>query len=501
MAECPMIRKRPCNERNTMTSIVLKSAKDQAIALRQRTMTATELLEAHFKQIDKFNPDINAVIWQDREAAKASAWEMDNETAKGKFRGPLHGVPVTVKESFDLSGAPTTWGDPEHNENLATSDSDPVARLRAAGAIVFGKTNVPLNLVEWQSFNQVYGTTKNPWDQTRTPGGSSGGSAAAIATGMSALEVGSDIGSSIRNPAHFCGVFGLKPTHKVVSSHGQSIVESHAETDIAVAGPLARTADDLKIGFETILGLRAIDGSAFKVHLPEDNRDRLSEFRIGIKLDDAESPVDEGYLAALDEFVHKLEKAGAKVIRDKKPRVDSTDHYTLYLSLLGAAMSARITKKETKALLAGVKAMNNGDVMRVCGTRYKGLSISHSEWLNLDAKRNLHRLIFDNYFKDVDILIAPAAGTPAFKHNQKGPRYSRFLNINGKDYPDMAQTFWAGYSGVVGLPSVVGPVGQVNGLPIGYQGIAGHGRDFTALAFAAAVERELGGYIPPPLCL
>ena len=484
-----------------MVSLVLKSAKDQVIALRQREMTAIELLEAHFQQIDNFNSDINAVIWQAREAAKATAWEIDNETAKGQFRGPLHGVPVTVKESFDLTGAPTTWGDPANKENIATSDSDPVARLRAAGAIVFGKTNVPLNLVEWQSFNDVYGTTKNPWDQTRTPGGSSGGSAAAIATGMSTLEVGSDIGSSIRNPAHFCGVFGLKPTHKVVSSHGQSITESHSETDIAVAGPLARTAEDLKLCFETLFGLRAIDGSAFKAHIPEDNRSRLKEFRIGIKLDDAESPVDQGYRAILEEFVQKLEKAGAKVTRNKKPEVDSTEHYTLYLSLLGAAMSAQVTKKEAKELLDGVKAMNNDHVMRVCGTRYKGLSISHSEWLNLDAKRNLHRLIFDAFFQDVDILITPAAGTPAFEHNQNGPRYSRFLNINGIDYPDMAQTFWAGYSGVVGLPSVVGPVGQVNGLPVGYQGIAGHGRDFTALAFASAVERELGGYRPPPLCL
>ena len=134
-----------------MSSIVLKSAKEQAAAIRQRAISASELLEAHFQQIDRLNPDINAVIWQDREGAKATAWDIDNETAKGQFRGPLHGVPVTVKESFDLTGAPTTWGNPEHKGNIATSDSDAVARLRREGAIVFGKTNVPLNLVEWQS--------------------------------------------------------------------------------------------------------------------------------------------------------------------------------------------------------------------------------------------------------------------------------------------------------------------------------------------------------------
>ena len=192
--------------------IVLKPAQFQASAIRKKLISATELLKAHFDQIDKINPQINAVIWQDRESAKKLALELDNEATKGQFRGPLHGVPVTVKESFDISGGPTTWGNPEYKDNVAKSDSDAVGRLRSAGAIVFGKTNVPLNLAEWQSFNDIYGTTNNPWDISCTPGGSSGGSAAALATGMSALEVGSDIGSSIRNPAHYCGVFGLKPT-------------------------------------------------------------------------------------------------------------------------------------------------------------------------------------------------------------------------------------------------------------------------------------------------
>ena len=165
-----------------MPSIVFESAKKQALAVRNRTINASDLLEAHFKQIDKYNPKINAVVWQDREAAKELAWQIDKETSMGKFRGPLHGVPVTVKESFNLSGAPTTWGDPCNIDNIDTTDSDAVARFRSAGAIVFGKTNVPLNLVEWQTFNKIYGTTSNPWDQTRTPGGSSGGSAAALAT-------------------------------------------------------------------------------------------------------------------------------------------------------------------------------------------------------------------------------------------------------------------------------------------------------------------------------
>ena len=199
-----------------MSSIVFQSAKLQAKAIRQRELKPSDLIEAHFDQIDKFNPEINAVIWQDRETAKELALQMDKEVERGEFRGPLHGIPMTVKESFNISGAPTTWGDPQNKNNIAKTDSDAVHRLRNAGAIVFGKTNVPLNLVEWQTFNEIYGTTNNPWDVTRTPGGSSGGSAAALSTGMTALEVGSDAGSSIRNPAHYCGVFGLKTTYNVV---------------------------------------------------------------------------------------------------------------------------------------------------------------------------------------------------------------------------------------------------------------------------------------------
>ena len=484
-----------------MSSIVFQSAKLQAKAIRKRELKPSDLIEAHFDQIDKFNPEINAVIWQDRETAKELAFQMDKEVERGEFRGPLHGIPMTVKESFNISGAPTTWGDPENKNNIAETDSDAVHRLRNAGAIVFGKTNVPLNLVEWQTFNEIYGTTKNPWDLTRTPGGSSGGSAAALSTGMTALEVGSDAGSSIRNPAHYCGVFGMKPTFKVVSSKGQSIYESNSESDISVVGPLARTAEDLKLAFETIEGLRSIETSAFKTNLPKDNRMRLNQFRIGLKLDDKESPVEHDYLIKLQEFVQNLEKVGAKIIRNKTPKLDTERHFMNYLSLVGASDSEHFTQSEINNLISGVNALNNEHVSRICGTRFRGLSISHRDWLKLNLIRNKNRLIFDEFFEDIDILLTPATGSPAFKHDHNGPRYSRFLTINGKEYPEMAQLFWSGYSGVVGLPSVVGPIGQIKGLlPVGYQAIAGHGRDFTALAFAGAVERELGGFTIPSLC-
>ena len=227
----------------------------------------------------------------------------------------------------------------------------------------------------------------------------------------------------------------------------------------------------------------------------------MSQFRIGLKLNDPESPVDNDYLNKLEKFVMNLENAGAKIIRNKLPDIDNELHFMIYLKLVGASDSPHFTKEQINALTKGVKKLNNDSVSRICGTRFEGLSLLHRDWINLNKQRNKHRLAFDAYFEDIDILLAPATGTPAFNHDQKGPRYQRFLNINGKKYPEMAQLYWSGYSGVIGLPSVVGPIGLVRGLPVGYQAIASHGRDFTALAFAEAVERELGGFIPPPVCI
>ena len=250
----------------------------QAASIARKDFSATELLQATFDQVDRINPQVNAVIWQDREAAMAEARACDAETARGLSRGPLHGVPITVKESFDLAGSPTTWGIPEWKDNIRDTDSDAVKRYRAAGGIVYGKTNVPLKLVEWQSFNEIYGSTSNPWDVTRTSGGSSGGSAVSLATGMAALEVGSDIGSSIRNPAHYNGVFGLKPTWNAVSKRGHTAEGWYGDIDIAVAGPLARTADDLALAFDVLAGPSRFDVSQWQLNLPADPRTDLRDF-------------------------------------------------------------------------------------------------------------------------------------------------------------------------------------------------------------------------------
>ncbi|NNE53728.1 MAG: amidase, partial [Sulfitobacter sp.] len=388
---------------------------------------------------------------------------------------------------------------PEWRDNIRSADADAVRHYREAGAIVYGKTNVPLNLVEWQSFNVVYGSTSNPWDLTRTPGGSSGGSGVSLACGMAALELGSDIGSSIRNPAHFNGVFGLKPTWNTVSKQGHSADGWVAETDIAVAGPLARTADDLALAFDLLAHPNRFDASQWALNLPPDPRTRLKEFTVALMPGDPVSPIDAGYEATLQAFAEKLEAAGARVIRDRLPRIDSQEHFTLYLKLLGAALSAAMSDEEVAQVLALFDDAPE-DVRAVGGMRMSGLALSHREWMRLDNARRIARLKFDAFFAEgVDLIIAPVASGPAFPKDEEGFRPFRRIEINGKQQLETLELFWSGYSGVVGLPSVVGPMDFVRGLPVGYQAIAGHGRDHTCLAFARAAEREIAAFTPPPL--
>ncbi|HKU98459.1 MAG TPA: amidase family protein, partial [Vineibacter sp.] len=199
-----------------MTALPFRTAQQLAAAVRSKKIGCLELLDLYLKRIERHNPRLNAVIALDVAGARKRAKEADKALAKGDVWGPLHGVPMTIKESYDVAGMPTTWGDPALRANIATRDALSVTRLKAAGVTLFGKTNVPLMLADWQSYNAVYGTTNNPWDITRSPGGSSGGSAVALAAGLTGIEAGSDIGASIRNPAHYCGVYGHKPTWGIV---------------------------------------------------------------------------------------------------------------------------------------------------------------------------------------------------------------------------------------------------------------------------------------------
>src|SRR5499425_2300224 len=269
-----------------MDQLHFKSAVEIARLIHEREVRATEALEHFLARVEKYNPNLNAVIWLDVGRARERAKAADAALAKGEVWGPLHGVPMTIKESYNVAGSPTTWGDPKLANNVTETSALAAERLENAGAVLFGKTNVPLMLADWQSFNAIYGTTNNPWDLTRTPGGSSGGSAAALAAGLSALELGSDIGASIRNPAHYCGVLGHKPSWGIVPLRGHSAAGGLAMTDISVAGPLARTAEDLALALSVVAGPDELDAAGWRLLLPKPAKTKLADYRVAVMLSD-----------------------------------------------------------------------------------------------------------------------------------------------------------------------------------------------------------------------
>src|SRR5438445_10880968 len=298
----------PTPQEAAMLDVPFRSARQLAAAIRKKKIGALELLDLYIARVEKYDDALNAVVVRDFARARTRARAADRALARRAAWGPLHGVPMTIKESYDVAGLPTTWGVPDYKPNVATRNAVGVDRLLGAGAVLFGKTNVPLFLADWQSFNAIYGTTNNPWDVTRSPGGSSGGSAAALAAGLTGLEAGSDIGSSIRNPAHFCGVYGHKPTWGIVPRTGQALPWQKAPVDIDVVGPLARSAADLDLALSVMAGPEAIEAAGWQLRLQPPKQKRLRDFKVALMLDAPGIPVGRTVrdrLRALADFLGK----------------------------------------------------------------------------------------------------------------------------------------------------------------------------------------------------
>ena len=477
--------------------IAFRSARELAGLIRRRKVSSVELLEHYLERIARFNPALNAVIWLDAAGARRQARAADRAAAKGEFRGPLHGVPMTIKESFDVAGAPTTWGDPALKDNVATEDSLAVRRLKAAGAVLFGKTNVPLMLADWQTYNAIYGTTANPWDLARAPGGSSGGSAAALAAGLTGIEAGSDIGASIRNPAHYCGVFGHKPTWGICAPRGHALPGRVAPGDIAVIGPLARSAADLDVALAAMAGPDAIDGAGWQLALPRPRKTEWKQFRVGLMLDDRNSAVDAQVQARLQALADFLGARKVRVVDGAKPDIDTDEAMEVYIGLLRSATSGRQSDAafaENMRIAHALKPSDRSYYARM--TRANVLS--HRDWLGLNEKRMKMRLKWAAFFEDYDFLLMPAAASAAFPHDHAGERHERCILVNGRKVPTTDQLFWAGYPGVAFLPSTVAPVGFTReGLPVGVQIVAPAMGDRAAIAFASLLEKHYQGFVPP----
>ena len=462
-------------------------------ALAEGEYTALELLDASIARIEKHNPSINAIVWTDFDRARDRA---GNIIGGPTVEQPLRGLPMTVKEAFNYVGSPTTFGIPTYESNIDTANSVVVSRLLKAGAVIIGKTNVPYALSDLQSYNDIYGTCKNPWDLHRTPGGSSGGSAAALAAGFSALEMGSDIGGSIRTPAHFCGVFGHKPTWALIPVRGHSLPGIEVEPDIAVVGPMARSALDLELALE-ILAKPDDFQPGIRYELPGLPAQGLSGLRAAVWADDELAPVSAEVRARVHRVATALGDAGASVNFDARPDFKSAESHAVYEPLLWSFMASGATDEEFDDMLtraAQLPSEQDDNAARML--RYS--TLNHREWVRLHNERDKLRWSWHRFFQDFDIVIAPQTPTPAFPHDH-APMEERTIAVDNTHQPYWQQLFWAGLPGIARLPSTVIPTGSNDdGLPIGVQIIAAAYGDRLTVQTAQRLE-ELGfSFQAPP---
>ena len=473
----------------------LQSATALASEIRERRIGCLELLEHFIARVERFNPDLNAIVVLDLDRARERARMADAALAGGEVWGPLHGLPMTIKDSYDVAGLPTTWGVPKLRDNVAGTNAVAVDRLLGAGAVIFGKTNVPFNLADFQTYNEIYGTTNNPWDLALVPGGSSGGSAAALAAGLTGLEAGSDIGGSIRNPAHYCGVYGHKPTWGVVPPRGHAWPGMLAPTDISVVGPLGRDAEDLALALDVMAGPDRIEANGWRLDLPRPQGREPGDWRIAVWADDAFCPVDRTVRDAVVGAADAFRSAGAEVDCDARPGFNPAEADEIYMGLLQSALSARHSNDEFEKTLERIARLGGEDSPRA--RRLRAGAMHHRDWFIAHERRTRLRWAWREFFDRFDALLCPIACIPAFPHDQQRDMDARRITVNGESRPYWDQLFWAGLTCVALLPATVAPAAS-EGLPIGVQIVGPEGGDHATIEVARQLGRLIGGFRPPP---
>jgi amidase len=412
---------------------------------------------------------------------------------------------MTVKDAFETEGLVTTSGSPDLADHVPARDADAVARLRGAGAVIYGKTNLPLFAGDLQTFNEVYGVTHNPWDVTRGPGGSSGGSAVALAAGYTALELGSDIGGSIRNPSHFCGVFGMKPTFDLVpySGHIPPMPGWDWYPDVTVAGPMARSVDDLELAFDVLAAPSGAAAQAYRLELPPARATELGRFRMATWLDDpGAGPVAREVADVLYAAVDRLAAAGASFVDAERPSSWADLSVQFEEAVWGAIGASSANDESWPMLLDFAKASPpTGGSALERSPRY--ITKSFRDHIDFEDRVMKTRNAWDGYFDGVDILLAPVIGVAAFVQQTDATdaiaTMLRTVDLDGQGALIMELTHWAGVFGVLHVPVVVVPAGlTAGGLPVGIQVVAGRYQDRTALAAARAINEVLGPFQAPP---
>ncbi len=470
-----------------------RSAIELAGAIRDKEVSSREVLDHLTERVERLDGPINSVVQWDLDRARGAAAAADEAVARGDDVGPLHGVPMTIKDSFQTEGCVTTSGAPELADFVPPEDAWPVARLREAGTIPFAKTNLPIFAGDIQSYNEVYGTTSNPHHVERTPGGSSGGSAAALAMGFTPIELGSDIGGSIRVPAHYSGVVGHKPSFGIVPAHGQipGLPGSLSQADLAVAGPMARTVGDLELGLDVLAGPDRWDSPAWRLDLPPSRATDLAGFRIAAWIDDDTCPVDADTRSALSSAITAIEDAGGRVDTEARPGFTLDKAWTVFSQLLFAALSGGHPKDKIEHMAGDTSDTPLGVVKR-------GTAQRHRDWLSNHERRLQIRERWAEFFTEFDAVLLPVHPRAAIPHDHSEPQWGRRVEIGGVDHPYLDLFQWVAPAGVAYLPATVVPVGTSgDGLPIGVQIVGPYLHDRTTLALASIVS-ELSGGCPRP---
>lgn len=471
------------------------SATELARAIRAGRIGSLEALEHYLDRVDRLNPAINALVIQDRDGARARARAADAALARGEDWGALHGVPITLKEANDRRGMPSSWGLPAYADNIADQDGVGVARLESAGAVIFGKTNVPAACADFQTFNEVYGETRNPWALDRVPGGSSGGAAAALAAGMTALELGSDIGGSIRNPSHFCGVFGHKPTWELIPSRGHAL-GALRPADLAVVGPMARSAEDLELAMRLLAAPDTLEARGRRVTLTGLDKP-ISALRIAVWADDPQAPVSAEIADRVHAVGQRFAAAGATVDTAARPAFDPAGAHQTYLTLLHTALTGSMSESQFAEQIARADRLSPGD-HRWAAQLTRAQTIRHRDWIAADEARHALRWAWHRFFEQWDLVLMPVMPTVAFPHDQR-PISQRSLQVDGVQRHYYDCLFWAGLATTSLLPSTVIPAGTGReGLPIGVQLVGPAYGDLVTIQVARWLEREGLCFVAPP---
>ena len=480
-----------------MENLAFLPAVELAALIRRGETSSRELVELHLRRLERLNPGINAVVSVDADRALREADEADKARALGKPLGALHGIPITVKDLIEAAGLHATAGSAGLKDYIPIADATAVARLKRAGAVVYGKTNVPLFGGYYQTYNALFGTTNNPWDVSRSPGGSCGGSAAAVAGGLSALDLGSDGAGSLRNPAHYCGVYSHKPSFGLVPSRPGEFGPK-GRLDMVVFGPTARSPEDLAACLEAVKGPDTAEENAWRVSLPPPRHQRLKDFRIAAWLEDEAAPVDAQVSNQLRAAVSKLKDAGAQINFEARPEISLGQALSVFRKLLLSSSSFGVPDDQFAMLCR--MAQEAGESDDSPSLRFaRWTTLRHRDWLFADGERARIRAAWDKFFKKYDVVLCPVTPVVALKHDHSEPHSTRTITINGVAHPYFNTVTWLGMASLAYLPATVAPAGLTPaGLPVGMQILGPYLEDLTTIGFAASIAEVLGGFSSPP---